>query len=169
MFNRQTDRQTTDNGRSEKLTWAFSSGELMMKIKYVKDHWSEGNEYMYRFCPKWLYNLHEFGELNEIDSLKLMLIYQIHIGLTAAVTCQQRMLTPPRHLTPYTSGICRGPCKADFCCGLFHLPDLDTDLDCGYSVYLTGHTDFDCGLFRFPDLRHTDFDYWILNCAFNGA
>ena len=68
------------------------------------------------------------------------------------VTCQQRMLTPPRHLTLYISGICRGPCKPDFYCGLFHLPDLDTDLDCGYSVYLNGHTDFDCGLFRFPDV-----------------
>jgi hypothetical protein len=36
---------------------------------------------------------------------------------------------------------------------LFHLPDLDTDFDCGYSVYLTGNTDFDRGLFRFPDLN----------------
>ena len=24
---------------------------------------------MCRFCPKWLYSLHEFGELDEIDSL----------------------------------------------------------------------------------------------------
>ena len=83
------------------------------------------------------------------------------------VTCQQRMLTPPRHLTQYTSGICRGPSKLDFYCGLFHLSDLDTDLDCRYSVYLTGHTDFDCGLFRFPDL-----DTPILTiefCALNGA
>jgi hypothetical protein len=24
---------------------------------------------MYRFCPQWLYNLHEFGKLDEIDSL----------------------------------------------------------------------------------------------------
>jgi hypothetical protein len=31
-----------------------------------------------------------------------MLTYQIHIGLTVGVTCQQRMLTPPRHLTPHT-------------------------------------------------------------------
>jgi hypothetical protein len=62
------------------------------------------------------------------------------------------MLTPPRHLSPYTSGICSGPCKTDFYCELFHLPDLDTELDCGYSVYLTGHTGFDCGLFRFPNL-----------------
>jgi hypothetical protein len=62
------------------------------------------------------------------------------------------MLTSPRHLTPYTSGICRGKCKPDFYCGLFHLSDLDTDLNCRYSVYLTGHTDFDCGLFRLPDL-----------------
>jgi hypothetical protein len=23
---------------------------------------------MYKFCTKWLYNLHEFGELDEIDS-----------------------------------------------------------------------------------------------------
>jgi hypothetical protein len=43
-----------------------------------------------------------------------MLIYQIHIELTAGVTCQQRMLTPPRYLTPYTSIICRSPCKPDF-------------------------------------------------------
>jgi hypothetical protein len=33
------------------------------------DHCGEGSEYMYRFCPKWLYNLHEFGELDAIDSL----------------------------------------------------------------------------------------------------
>jgi hypothetical protein len=103
----------------------------MMKI-----HCSEGSEYMYRFCPKWLYNLHEFGKLDEIDSLLEngeadVFIYQIHMGLTAGVTCQQRMLTLPRYMTPYTSGICRGPCKPDFYCGLFYLPDLDTDLDCG--------------------------------------
>ena len=61
------------------------------------------------------------------------------------------MLNPPRHLTLYTSGICRGPCKPDFCCTLFHLPDLDTILDLRFFVYFTGHTDFDCGLFRFPD------------------
>jgi hypothetical protein len=94
-----------------------------------------------------------------------MLIYEIHIRFTAGVTCQQRMLTPPRRLTPYTSGNCRGPCKPDFYCGLFHLPYLD--LDCGYSVYLNGHTDFDCKLFRFPDL-----DTPILTiqfCALNGA
>jgi hypothetical protein len=50
---------------------------------------------------------------------------------------------------------------------MFLLPDLNTDLDCGYSVYLTGHTDFDCGLFRLPDL-----DTPILTiefCALNGA
>jgi hypothetical protein len=96
-----------------------------------------------------------------------MLRYQIHIGLTAGVTCQHRMLTQPRHLTPYTYIICRGPCKPDLYCGLFHLPDLDTDLDCGCSVYLTEHTDFDCGLFHFPDL-----DTPILTiecCALNGA
>jgi hypothetical protein len=33
------------------------------------DHCSEGSEYMYIFCPKWLYNLHEFGKVDEIDSL----------------------------------------------------------------------------------------------------
>jgi hypothetical protein len=96
-----------------------------------------------------------------------MLIYQIHIGLTAGVTCQQRMLTPPKHLTPYISIIWGGPCKSGFYSGLFHLPDLDTDLDCGYSVYLSGHTDFDCGLSRFPDL-----DTPMLTvefCAINGA
>jgi hypothetical protein len=35
---------------------------------------------------------------------------------------------------------------------LFHLPNLDTGLDCGFSVLLTGYTDFDCGFFRFSDL-----------------
>ena len=82
------------------------------------------------------------------------------------MTCQQRMPTPLRHLTLYTPGICRGSCKPDFYCGLFHSPDLDTDLDCRYSVYLTGHTDFDCGLFHFPD------DTSILTiefCSLNGA
>jgi hypothetical protein len=38
-----------------------------MKIKLCLDNRSEGSEYMYRFCPKWLYNLHAFGELDEID------------------------------------------------------------------------------------------------------
>jgi hypothetical protein len=77
------------------------------------------------------------------------------------------MLTPSRHLTRYTSGICRGPCNPDFYCGLFHLLDLDTHLDSRYSVYFNGHNDFDCGLFRFPDL-----DTPILTiefCALNGA
>jgi hypothetical protein len=77
------------------------------------------------------------------------------------------MLTPRRHLTPHTSSISRGLCKTDFYCGLFHLPDLDTDLDCGYSVFLTGQTDFDYGVFRFPDV-----DTPILTiefCALNGA
>jgi hypothetical protein len=59
---------------------------------------------------------------------------------------------------------CRGPCKPDLYCWLFHLPDLDTDLDCGFFVYLTGHSDYDCGLFCFPDLETpiltTDFCNW---------
>jgi hypothetical protein len=41
----------------------------MMKIKYVFDHCSEDSEFMYRFCPILLYHSHEFGELDEIDSL----------------------------------------------------------------------------------------------------
>jgi hypothetical protein len=71
------------------------------------------------------------------------------------------MLTPRWHLTQYTSGICRGPCNPDFYCGLFHLPDLDTDLDCGYPVYLTRHR-FGLWVVPFPWSRYTDFDYWIL-------
>ena len=78
------------------------------------------------------------------------------------VTCQQRMLTPPRHLILYTSGICRGSCKPDFYCGLFHLHDLDTDLDCGYSIYLIL-----TGLFRFPDEDTSNLT--IEFCALNGA
>ena len=37
LTDRQTDRQTTDNRRSEKLTWAFSSGELkaMHSLKHT--------------------------------------------------------------------------------------------------------------------------------------
>jgi hypothetical protein len=32
-----TDRQTTDNGQSEKLTWALSSGELIYHTFYIGD------------------------------------------------------------------------------------------------------------------------------------
>jgi hypothetical protein len=35
------------------------------------------------------------------------------------------------------SSVSRGQCKPDIYCGLFHLPELDTD--------------FDCGFFRLPD------------------
>jgi hypothetical protein len=128
---------------------------------------------MYRFCPKWLYNLHEFGDLDEINfflenseaDVNMLVSHRAPGGCA----CQERMLTSPRHLTPYTSGICRRLCKPNFFCGLFHLPDLDMDLDCWYmySVYLTGHIDFDCGLLRLPDL-----DTSILTiefCALNGA
>jgi hypothetical protein len=45
-----------------------------------------------------------------------------------------------------------GLCKPNVYCGLFYLPDLDTDFNCKFSVYLTGHTDFDCRLFYLPDL-----------------
>jgi hypothetical protein len=31
--------------------------------------------------------------------------------------------------------------RSDLYCGLFHLPDLDSDLDCKFSLYLTGHSD----------------------------
>jgi hypothetical protein len=87
------------------------------------------------------------------------------------VTCHQRMLTPPRHLTQYTSDICRGPRKPDFYCGLLHLPDLDTDLECRYSVYLTRHTDLDCGLFRFPDLDTPilTIEFFVSNGAYGGC
>jgi hypothetical protein len=30
------------------------------------------------------------------------------------------------------SSVSRGPCKLDIYCVLFHLPELDTDLDCGF-------------------------------------
>jgi hypothetical protein len=35
---RQTDRRTPDNGRSEKLTWAFSSGELKRPKEHNERH-----------------------------------------------------------------------------------------------------------------------------------
>jgi hypothetical protein len=48
MFNRQTDRQTdgqTDDGQPEKLTWAFSSGELKNQFvtisKKVMNEWEQ--------------------------------------------------------------------------------------------------------------------------------
>jgi hypothetical protein len=56
----------------------------------------------------------------------------------------------------------RVPCKPDFYSGLFHLPDLCTDLDSGLSVYLAWLTDFDCGLFRLPnfDTLNLTTDNW---------
>jgi hypothetical protein len=61
--------------------------------------------------------------------------------------------------------------QARFYCGLFHLLDLDIDLDCRYSVYLTGHTDFDCGLFRFPDIDTPilSIEFYVLNGAHGGC
>jgi hypothetical protein len=57
--------------------------------------------------------------------------------------------------------------QARFYCGLFHLLDLYTALDCKFFFYLTGHSDFDYGLFRFTELDTliltTDF------CVWNGA
>jgi hypothetical protein len=41
-----------------------------------------------------------------------------------------------------TSGFSKDPSKFEVYCGLVHLPDLDTDLDCGFSVYFTGYIDF---------------------------
>jgi hypothetical protein len=81
------------------------------------------------------------------------------------------MLTPPGHLTPYTYIICRGLWKPDSYCGLFHLPDLDTDLDSRYSVYLTGQTDFDYRLFCFPDLETPilTIEFCVLNGAHSGC
>jgi hypothetical protein len=34
-----------------------------------------------------------------------------------------------------TSGVTRGPCKAYFHCGLFHVLDMDTDYDCIFFRY----------------------------------
>ena len=51
-----------------------------------------------------------------------------------------------------TSGVNRGPCKADYYCGLFHCLDLTLILTADFSVYLTSRFDFDSGLFRFCNL-----------------
>jgi hypothetical protein len=55
----------------------------------------------------------------------------------------------------------RGPCKPDFHCGLFHVPDLGLVLTPDFSVYL----DFDCGLFRSPNLDTLNLTtgIWIWN------
>ena len=78
------------------------------------------------------------------------------------MTCQQRMPTPLRHLTLYTPGICRGSCKPDFYCGLFHSPDLDTDLDLRIFRLLEWTHWFWLWVVQFPWYRHIDFDYWSL-------
>jgi hypothetical protein len=59
---------------------------------------------------------------------------------------KQEMLTPPGHLIP------RGPCKPDYYCGLFHLPNWILILTADFPVYRTRRTDFDSGLFRLPNL-----------------
>jgi hypothetical protein len=46
----------------------------------------------------------------------------------------------PFAATDPSSGVSRGPCKPDFHCALFHVPDLGTD--------------FDCRFFRLPDWTH---------------
>ena len=51
-----------------------------------------------------------------------------------------------------TSGVNRGPCKADYYCGLCHCLDLTLILTADFSVYLTSRFDFDSGLFRFCNL-----------------
>jgi hypothetical protein len=80
-----------------------------------------------------------------------MLTYQIHLGLKVVWPVNRGCLLL-LGTWPHTPLLFADPCKPDFYCGLYHLHDLDTDLHCRYSVYLTGHTDFDCGLSRFPDL-----------------
>ena len=51
-----------------------------------------------------------------------------------------------------TSSVNRGPCKADYYCGLFHCLDLTLILTADFSVYLTSRFDFDSGFFRFRNL-----------------
>jgi hypothetical protein len=65
--------------------------------------------------------------------------------------------------------VSRGPCKPDFHCGLFHLPDLCTDFDSGFSVYLAWLTDFDCWLFRLPNFDTLNLTTDIWNGAHGGC
>jgi hypothetical protein len=56
-----------------------------------------------------------------------------------------------------TSGVTRGPCKHGFDCGLFRLPDLDTDI--GYGLFLLPDLDI---LILTADSSVTDPDFQIL-------
>jgi hypothetical protein len=96
-----------------------------------------------------------------------MLIYQIHIGLTAGVPVNRGclLLLGTRSHAPLVFAEVRA--SPIFSIDFFHLPDLHTDFDCGYSIHLTGHSDFDCGFFRFPNL-HTP-NLTVEFCALNGA
>jgi predicted Zn-dependent protease len=53
----QTDRQTTDNVRSEKLTWTLSSGELKKRLESVKKKRSIV-QYLYSVQIQHLYKIH---------------------------------------------------------------------------------------------------------------
>ena len=61
---RQTDRQTPDDRWSEKLTWAFSSGELKKKtsplhfieLYGIRHHWDY--YYIVACVSSWIYNVH---------------------------------------------------------------------------------------------------------------
>jgi hypothetical protein len=66
-----------------------------------------------------------------------------------------------------TSPVSRGQCKPDFHCGLFYIPDLGTEFDCGVSIYLIVLTNFDYKLFRSPniDTLNLTTDIWIWNGA----
>ena len=65
----QTDRQTTDDRWSEKLTWAFSSGELKMvsdfeshlKYQVISSYWPMNKQIFTRICLIWRFlNRHTF-------------------------------------------------------------------------------------------------------------
>jgi hypothetical protein len=82
---------------------------------------------------------------------------------TVGVTCQQRMLTPIRHLM--LPVVFPGVCEPKFQSELSHVPDLSTGFDCRFFSLL----DFDCGLFHLPNLNTLSLTIDIWNRAHCGC
>jgi hypothetical protein len=93
----------------------------------------------------------------------LWLVPFTRYGNKANIGCDQSTRDAYSSYAPDpTSGVSRGLCKPDLCCGLSYLPALNTD--------------FDCGFFRLPNWTHwlglrmvpfawfgnIEFDYWFL-------
>ena len=121
---------------------------------------------MYRFCPKWLYSLHEFGELDEIDSLlensesdiNILNSHKAHGGCDLSTEDAYSSYAPdPIHLWYLQRSV-----QAWFL--LWIVPFIWSRYWFGLQIFrlLDWTHRFWLWVVPFPWSRHTYFDYWIL-------